>query len=128
MAFPNLRRLRIPDNETVSDITRLPSTILDTFIPGYSIVSKYILDTFAFDISIIASVCVLAVATLFGGQFVMKHISQQFFSYFSASVTIYNYDTIYDNILEWVAEASSTPPSEESERLQCWRELRRGHR
>lgn len=99
-----MRRLHISENETVSDITRLPSTILDTFIPGYSIVSKYILDTFAFDVSIIASICVLAFAGSFGGQFVMKHISQQFFSYFSASITIYNYDPIYDNILEWVAE------------------------
>jgi chaperone BCS1 len=108
MAFPNMRRLaRIPENQTVSDITHLPSTILDTFIPGYSLVSKYILDTFAFDISIIASLCVLVFASTFGGQFVMKHISQQFFSYFSASVTIYNYDPIYDNILDWVAEQAA---------------------
>jgi chaperone BCS1 len=105
MAFPDMRRLgRLPQNETVADITHLPSTILDTFIPGYSIVSKYILDTFAFDISIIASICVLLFAFTFGGQFVMKHVSAQFFSYFSSSVTIYHYDPIYDNILEWVAE------------------------
>src|SRR5271155_866834 len=91
MAFPNMRRLgRLPQNETVAGITHLPSTILDTFIPGYSIVSKYILDAFAF-----------------GGQFAMKHISAQFFSYFSSSVTIYNYDPIYDNILEWVAEQAA---------------------
>jgi chaperone BCS1 len=100
-----MRRLgRMPQNETVSDITHLPSTILDTFIPGYSLVSKYLLDVFAFDISIIASVCVLAFAFAFGGQFAMKHIGAQFFRYFSASITIYNYDPIYDNILEWVAE------------------------
>jgi mitochondrial chaperone BCS1 len=107
MAFPNMRRIRIPENETVSDITHLPSTILDTFIPGYSIVSKYILDAFAFDISIISSICVLAFASSFGGQFIMKHISQKFFSYFSASITIYNYDPIYDNILDWVAEQAA---------------------
>ena len=108
MAFPNMRRLgRLPDNETVSDITHLPSTLLDTFIPGYSLISKYILDTFAFDISIIASVCVLVVASTFGGQFVLKHISQQFFSYFSASITIYNYDPIYENILDWVTEQAA---------------------
>lgn len=91
----------------MSDITHLPSTILDTFIPGYSIMSKYILDTFAFDISIISSICVLAFVSSFGGQFIMKHISQQFFSYFSASITIYNYDPIYDNILDWVAEQAA---------------------
>ena len=103
-----MRRLgRLPENETVSDITHLPSTILDTFIPGYSLISKYILDTFAFDISIIASLCVLVFAFSFGGQFVMKHISQQFFSYFSSSVTIYNYDPIYENILDWVSEQAA---------------------
>jgi mitochondrial chaperone BCS1 len=108
MTFPNMRRLgRLPQNETVAGITHLPSTILDTFIPGYSIVSKYILDAFAFDISIIASICVLLFAFTFGGQFAMKHISAQFFSYFSSSVTIYNYDPIYDNILEWVAEQAA---------------------
>ena len=108
MALPSMRRLgRLPQNETVADITHLPSTILDTFIPGYSIVSKYILDAFAFDISIIASICVLLFAFAFGGQFAMKHISAQFFGYFSSSVTIYNYDPIYDNILEWVAEQAA---------------------
>ena len=108
MAFLNMRRLgRLPQNETMAGITQLPPTILDTFIPGYSIVSKYILDVFAFDISIIASICVLLVAFTFGGQFVIKHISAQFFSYFSSSVTIYNYDPIYDNILNWVAEQAA---------------------
>jgi chaperone BCS1 len=102
-----MRRLHIPESETVSDITRLPSTILDTFIPGYSVVSKYIFDTFAFDVSMIASICVLAFASFFGGQFAMKHIGQQLFSYFSASITIYNYDPIYDNILDWVAEQAA---------------------
>jgi chaperone BCS1 len=102
-----MRRLRIPTNETVSDMTRLPPSILDTFIPGYSILSEYLLDTFAFDISVIASICVLAIAFSFGGQFALKHISQQFFSYFSASITIYNYDPIYDNILDWVAEQAA---------------------
>jgi chaperone BCS1 len=108
MAYPNMWRLgRLSQNETVAGITQLPPTILDTFIPGYSIVSKYMLDVFAFDISIIASVCVLLVAFTFGGQFVVKHISAQFFGYFSSSVTIYSYDPIYDNILEWVAEQAA---------------------
>jgi mitochondrial chaperone BCS1 len=108
MAFPYMRRLgRLPQNETAAGITQLPPTILDTFIPGYSIVSKYILDVFAFDISVIASICVLLFAFTFGGQFALKHIGAQFFGYFSSSVTIYNYDPIYDNILEWVAEQAA---------------------
>src|SRR5437764_13331908 len=52
-------------------------------------------------------ICVLAFAFFFGGQFVIKHTSRLLFGYFSASVTIYNYDPIYDNILEWVAEQAA---------------------
>jgi hypothetical protein len=31
----------------------------------------------------------------------IRYISQKLFSYFSASIAIYNYDFIYDDILEW---------------------------
>lgn len=66
--------------------------------------SKYLLDTFAFDITIIVSLAVLVFASSTGGQFIFKHITKAFFSVCSASITIYSSDPIYDNIIEWVTE------------------------
>lgn len=106
MSFHSLRRLEyLPTNTTtVPGIAHLPTSILDAFIPGYSFISKYLLDVFGFDISIIVSVLVLGFACTTGIHYIYRHLWASFLTYFTASVVIDAYDIIYDNLLSWAAE------------------------
>ncbi|ERF75883.1 hypothetical protein EPUS_01249 [Endocarpon pusillum Z07020] len=106
MAFPGLHHLQhVSSNDTtIPGIGHLPTSILDAFIPGYSFISKYLLDVFGFDISIIVSVLVLGFACTTGVHYIYRHLWASFLTYFTASVVIDAYDIIYDNLLSWAAE------------------------
>ena len=101
MSFSSLGHLdNVPTNQTLS----LPMNILDAFIPGYSVISKYLLDVFGFDISIIVSVLVLGFACITSVHYIYRYLWASYLTYFTASVVIDAYDTIYDNLLSWAAE------------------------
>lgn len=106
MSFHSLRYLdHVPANGTsTAGIAHLPTSILDAFIPGYSFISKYLLDVFGFDISIIVSVLVLGFACTTGVHYIYRHLWSSFLTHFTASVVIDAYDIIYDNLLSWAAE------------------------
>jgi mitochondrial chaperone BCS1 len=106
MSFPRLRRLDyVASNDTtIPGMAHLPTSILDAFIPGYSFISKYVLDVFGFDISIIVSILVLGFAFTTGVHYIYRHLWISFLTYFTASVVIDAYDTIYENLLSWAAE------------------------
>lgn len=106
MSFPSLHHLQhVSSNDTtIPGIGHLPTSILDAFIPGYSFISKYLLDVFGFDISIIVSVLVLGFACTTGVHYIYRHLWASFLTYFTASVVIDAYDIIYDNLLSWAAE------------------------
>lgn len=106
MSFHSLRRLdHVPTNGTaIPGIAHLPTSILDAFIPGYSFISKYLLDVFGFDVSIIVSILVLGFACTTGVHYIYRHVWASFLTYFTASVVIDAYDIIYENLLSWAAE------------------------
>jgi mitochondrial chaperone BCS1 len=106
MSFHSLRHLdHVPTNGTsIPGIAHLPTSILDAFIPGYSFISKYLLDVFGFDISIIVSILVLGFACTTGVHYIYRHVWASFLTYFTASVVIDAYDIIYENLLSWAAE------------------------
>jgi mitochondrial chaperone BCS1 len=106
MSLHSLRHLDYaPGNDTAAPgIAHLPTSILDAFIPGYSFISKYVLDVFGFDISIIVSVLVLGFACTTGVHYIYHHLWASFLTYFTASVVIDAYDIIYDNLMSWAAE------------------------
>ena len=103
MDLKNLRHLEYK-NETAPGFAHLPTTILDAFIPGYSFISKFILDLIGFDISIIVSVLVLGFALNTGSRYLYRHAAAWFLKHFSASVSIDYYDNIYDHVLAWASE------------------------
>jgi len=85
-------------------LTDLPANILETFIPGYSIISRYILATFGFDISIIVSTGLILFAGYTGWNYMWSAISAVFGRYCMSSIHIDDRDDLYDNILKWIAE------------------------
>lgn len=89
------------DNATTS-VTQLPANILEAFIPGYSLISKFLLDSVGFDITILVSVCFLTFGILTSVKFAWKHVSEQFGEYFMSSIRIDSDDDIYDHVMEWI--------------------------
>ncbi|KAL9107473.1 MAG: hypothetical protein Q9227_007670 [Pyrenula ochraceoflavens] len=107
-SFKGFRRLgkaaRDANTTEPADLTNLPSTILDAVLPGYSFVTKLILDAFGFDVSIIVSLCAFIFVANAGYAYIYKHIQVLFEKHFTASITIDYYDDIYDHVLAWVSE------------------------
>lgn len=85
-------------------LTQLPANILEAFIPGYSIISKFLLDVLGFDVSLVVSVCFLIFALGTSVRFLWRHAFAQFSKYFMSSISIDSDDDIYDHVMAWLAD------------------------
>ena len=97
-----LKHAELPANET-TNITQLPTNVLEAFIPGYSIISKIFLDTLGFDITLLVSTCVLAFGVSTALTFFWKHAYRLFTEYCMSYIRIDSDDDIYEHIMEWLA-------------------------
>ncbi|KAL9129232.1 MAG: hypothetical protein Q9217_002273 [Psora testacea] len=93
----------MPGTNTTATFTQLPANILEAFIPGYGIISRFLLDVLGFDITLVVSVCALVFGFATAGKFIWKHVYQQVQTYFMSYIRIERHDDIYDYIMEWVA-------------------------
>jgi chaperone BCS1 len=84
-------------------ITDLPPNILDALIPGYSIISKYILAAFGLDVSLFVSLAVIGLAVTKGGQYLYGKASRAFRYLFLSSVYIDESDDLFDMMMDWIA-------------------------
>ena len=85
-------------------LTDLPPNILEAFIPGYGLISRYMASEFGIDISIFVSVGLLAFAAVKGGQWLFEEIEYLFRKVFMSSVYIDDYDDLFDMVMAWLAE------------------------
>ena len=88
-------------NSTAS-LTQLPANILEAFIPGYSIISRFLLDVLGFDITIVVSVCLLIFGLFTSIKFLWHHAYSQFEDHFMSFVCINSDDDLYEHVLEWL--------------------------
>ncbi|KAI4207452.1 MAG: hypothetical protein LQ346_000581 [Caloplaca aetnensis] len=103
-AFRNLGYADLPNNSSTASITQLPANILDAFIPGYPIISRFIRDVFGFDISIVVSVSLILLGLFTGLKFAGQYAYQYFERYCTSFVCIESDDDIFDYVMEWLAE------------------------
>lgn len=84
-------------------LTDLPPNILDALIPGYSIISKYILAVTGFDVSLLVSLAVIGLAGTKGGQYLYGKASTAFRYLFLSSVYIDESDDLFDMVrFSWI--------------------------
>ncbi|KAL8807576.1 MAG: hypothetical protein Q9223_002481 [Gallowayella weberi] len=103
-AFQALGKADLPnDNSTVS-VTQLPANILDAFIPGYPVISKFIRDVFGFDISIVVSVSLLLFGLFTSARFLGYHALKYFEDYCMSYICIESDDDIFTHVMNWLAE------------------------
>ena len=94
-----------PENATAAttSITSLPANILEAFIPGYSVISGFLLDLLGFDITLVVSVSLLLFGLFTSIKFLWHHASGQFEKYFTSFINIESHDDIYDHVMGWLA-------------------------
>ena len=102
-AFRALNAASSPDNTTsTAGITQLPN-ILEAFIPGYSVISRFLLDTFNFDITLVVSASLLLFGLFTAAKYLWNHASEQFHRYFTSFINVESHDDIYDHVMDWLA-------------------------
>ena len=94
-----------PENATTAttSFTNLPLNILEAFIPGYSVISRFLLDLLGFDITLVVSVSLLLFGLFTSIRFLWRHASSQFETYFTSFINIESHDDIYDHVMNWLA-------------------------
>ncbi|KAI4242929.1 MAG: hypothetical protein L6R40_003802 [Gallowayella cf. fulva] len=103
-AFQVLGKADLPsDNSTVS-VTQLPANILDAFIPGYPVISKFVREVFGFDISIVVSVSLLVFGFFTSAKFIWFHAYKYFAEYCMSYICIESDDEIFAHVMNWLAE------------------------
>jgi chaperone BCS1 len=106
MDFKKLRgALQPAENGTqTTNLTNLPTNILEAFIPGYSLISKVILDNFGFDVSIFVSVGLLAFAISTSATYLWRKALRLFQQYCMSSIYVDDGDDLFDSVIQWIAE------------------------
>jgi chaperone BCS1 len=80
---------------------RLPATLIDTFIPGYSFLAQVLLDL-GIDISVVVSFTVFSVCAWTAIRFAFSPVCSFLLEALSSSVTVDEFDPIFKDILNWV--------------------------
>jgi len=102
-ALRNLQGVNTSDVNQTTSITQLPANILEAFIPGYSIISKFLWEVLGFDVTLVVSICLLTFGLFTAGKYGWNHASNWFEEYFMSFVSINSDDDIYDHVMEWLA-------------------------
>ncbi|KAL9042619.1 MAG: hypothetical protein Q9214_003722 [Letrouitia sp. 1 TL-2023] len=103
-AFRDLKQTEDSGENTTVSLTQLPANILDVFIPGYPLISKFIREVFGFDITIVVSVAFLIFGLFSAVKFLGQHAYSGFWTYFTSFIDIESDDDIFDYVMEWLAE------------------------
>ncbi|KAI4197644.1 MAG: hypothetical protein LQ350_005799 [Teloschistes chrysophthalmus] len=103
-AFRSLGKTDIPTDNVTASVTQLPASILDAFIPGYSVASNFIWNVFGFDISLVVSISFLVFGLFTSSKFVWHYAYKYFEDYCTSFICIESGDDIFDHVMEWLAE------------------------
>ncbi|PGH12418.1 hypothetical protein AJ80_06725 [Polytolypa hystricis UAMH7299] len=83
--------------------TNLPNNVLEALVPGYSLISGFILQVFGFDISVVVSTSALIFAVTTALNYTYKGAYSLVMKYFTSSVTVDSHDDIYAQVIAWMS-------------------------
>ena len=102
--LPKLPPASDSSDNTTGSITQLPANILEVFIPGYSIISRFLLEALGFDVTVVVSVCFLIFGLAVSVRFLWNHAYAYFQTYFMSFISIESDDDIYEHVMDWIGE------------------------
>ncbi|KAJ4373552.1 hypothetical protein N0V86_007694 [Didymella sp. IMI 355093] len=108
MDFSRLHQLGPDFLAPNTSTTSLPSTFLESFVPGYGIISQIILRLFGIDIGLVASGCVILFGLSHAASFCNSYIYSYFDRYFTASISIDGDDELYKEVMRWATQQRMT--------------------
>lgn len=108
MDFLRLQQLGPDFLASNTSTTSLPSTFLESFVPGYGIISQIILRLFGIDIGLVASGCVVIFGLSHAASFCNSYIYSCFDRYFTSSVSIDGDDELYGDVVKWATQQRMT--------------------
>ncbi|KAF2717496.1 P-loop containing nucleoside triphosphate hydrolase protein [Polychaeton citri CBS 116435] len=82
--------------------TQLQPNILDALIPGYSLISKYIIATTGVDISMFVTALAICFGTIKGGQYLLTQFERGFRKLVMSSVYVNDTDDLFDQVMDWL--------------------------
>lgn len=88
----------------VSQPLSLSPTILEAFIPGYSLISKVISHAIGFDAGVIVSVGTLLFALGTAWKYFSKTFSSLLDEYFVATIYFDEHDDLFASVLAWISD------------------------
>ena len=112
MSFKSFSRAPPSGENGTGSITELPANILEAFIPGYSIISRFLLEVLGFDITVVVSVCFLAFGLATSLKYLYTHAYEQFKTYFMSFISIESEDDIYEHVMDWLGEQQVSQKSQ----------------
>lgn len=110
----------IAGNHSNATAASLPSTLLDSLIPGYGIVSQIIFRVLGLDIGLAVSGVLVVFALAKGGQFFYSKSYELFSAYFMSSIQVEEDDELFNQIMEWIAEQNMTKNSRDLMAVTKW--------
>lgn len=107
--LPNFPRLEIPlpepkGNITAGTLTRIPANILEAFIPGFSLISRFLYEVFGFDVTILVSISLIFIGLFTSLRFLYGHVAELFRTYCMSSVSVESDDEIWEHVMDWLGE------------------------
>ena len=101
------------DNQTAAYaspamLTDLPTTILESFIPGYRLISRLIYQATGIDINLFVSVFFVIAALATSSRFLWDRFYLLFSKYYMSSIHINDEDDLYNGVLDWIATRKVT--------------------
>jgi chaperone BCS1 len=120
MDFTRLSSMKFDPSSPNSNLTSLPSTLLEQLIPGYGVVSQIIFRVLGFDIGLVVSGCLVVFGLAKGFQFLYAKLYDLFYKYFMCNIQIEDDDELFSQIMEWIAEQQMTKVSRDLKAVTKW--------
>ena len=86
----------------------LPTTILESFIPGYRLISRLIYQATGIDINLFVSIFAVIVALATGLRFLWDRFYMLFSKFYMSSIHINDEDDLFQGVLDWIATRKVT--------------------
>lgn len=113
------RLLSIDWNASNSTMS-LPSLLMDALVPGYGTISQLIHRNLGIDVGYLASGCLVIFGLFQAAQFLYNRSFEYISSYFTSSIYIEDNDTLYSQVMKWVAEQRMTKVSRDLKAVSKW--------
>ena len=102
-----LRALKTANKSEINgtgDMRKLPANILETFIPGFSMIAQFMYEAIGFDITLLVSISLLLFGLMTALRYIGRHAYDWFEEYCMSYIRIDCNDDIYEHLMDWISK------------------------